>query len=40
VKSANRRVQTPDDDLVFQLDLVSMRTEGREGRLDYLKAIT
>jgi hypothetical protein len=38
--TGNRRVQTPSDDLVFQLDLVSMRTEGREGRLDYLKAIT
>jgi hypothetical protein len=38
--TGNPRVQTPSDDIVFQLDLVSMRQEGREGRLDYLKAIT
>ncbi|MEO6715666.1 MAG: nuclear transport factor 2 family protein [Novosphingobium sp.] len=38
--TGNPRVQTPSDDIVFQLDVVSMRTEGREGRLDYLKAIT
>jgi SnoaL-like domain len=37
--TGNPRVQTPSDDIVFQLDLVSMRTEAREGRLDYLKAI-
>ena len=37
--TGNPRVQTPSDDIVFQLDLVSMRKEGREGRLDYLKAI-
>ena len=38
--TGNPRVQTPSDDIVFQLDLVSMRKEGREGRLDYLKVIT
>ena len=38
--TGNPRVQTPSDDIVFQLDLVSMRTEARAGRLDYLKAIT
>ena len=38
--TGNPRVQTPSDDIVFQLDLVSMRTEARAGRLDYLKAIS
>lgn len=38
--TGNGRVQTPSDDIVFQLDLVSLRQEGAEGRLGYLKAIT
>lgn len=38
--NGNPRVQTPSDDIVFQLDLVSLRQEGVEGRLNYLKAIT
>lgn len=38
--TGNGRVQTPSDDIVFQLDLVSLRREGAGGRLDYLKAIT
>jgi SnoaL-like domain len=37
--TGNPRVQTPSDDIVFQLDLVSMRTEAREGRLDYLRVM-
>lgn len=37
--NGNPRVQTPSDDIVFQLDLVSLRDEGASGRLDYLKAI-
>lgn len=38
--NGNPRVQTPSDDIVFQLDLVSLCREGAEGRLNYLKAIT
>jgi hypothetical protein len=38
--TGNGRVQTPSEDIVFQLDLVSLRGEGAEGRLNYLKAIT
>lgn len=38
--TGNPRVQTPMEDIEFQLDLVSLRREGEEGRLNYLKAIT
>ncbi len=34
------RVQTPMEEIEFKLDLVSMRQEGAEGRLNFLKAIT
>ncbi len=37
--TGNSRVQTPMEEIEFQLDLVSLKTEAREGRLDYLKAI-
>jgi hypothetical protein len=37
--TGNPRVQTPLDDIAFKLDLVSMREEAREGRLNFLKAI-
>ncbi len=36
--NGNPKVQTPSDDIVFQLDLVSLRQEAAEGRLNYLKA--
>ena len=38
--TGNPRVQAPSEDIVFQLDLHSLKTEAREGRLDYLKAIS
>lgn len=38
--TGNPRVQTPMEEIEFQLDLVSLKTEGAEGRLDYLKAIS
>lgn len=38
--TGNPRVQTPMDEIEFKLDLVSMREEGRAGRLNFLKAIT
>lgn len=38
--TGNPRVQAPMEDIAFQLDLVSMREEGRAGRLNFLKAIT
>ena len=38
--TGNPRVQTPSEDIVFQLDLHALHTEEREGRLDYLKAIS
>ncbi|HMO69773.1 MAG TPA: nuclear transport factor 2 family protein, partial [Novosphingobium sp.] len=38
--TGNPRVQTPSEDIVFQLDLHALHTEGRAGRLDYLKAIS
>jgi hypothetical protein len=37
--TGNPRVQTPMEEIEFQLDLVSLKTERAEGRLDYLKAI-
>jgi SnoaL-like domain len=37
--TGNPRVQTPMEEIEFQLDLVSLKSEGAEGRLDYLKAI-
>jgi hypothetical protein len=37
--TGNPRVQTPMEEIAFQLDLVSPRREGGEGRLNYLKAI-
>jgi SnoaL-like domain len=37
--TGNPRVQTPMEEIEFQLDLVSLKTEGAAGRLDYLKAI-
>ena len=36
--TGNPRVQTPMEEIAFQLDLVSLRQEGAEGRLSYLKA--
>ena len=38
--TGNPRVQTPMEEIAFQLDLVSLKTEGQAGRLDYLKAIS
>ena len=38
--TGNPRVQTPMEEIEFKLDLVSLKTEGAEGRLDYLKAIS
>ena len=38
--TGNPRVQTPMEEIEFQLDLVSLKGEGQAGRLDYLKAIT
>lgn len=38
--TGNPRVQTPMEELEFQLDLVSPRREATEGRLEFLKAIT
>ena len=38
--TGNPRVQTPMEDIAFQLDLVSPRDEGRGGRLNFLKAIS
>ena len=38
--TGNPKVQTPMEDIEFQLDLVSPREEGAEGRLNFLKAIT
>jgi len=38
--NGNPRVQTPSDDIVFQLDLVSLRQEAASGRLAYLQAVT
>lgn len=38
--TGNPRVQTPSEDIVFQLDLHSLHVESRAGRLDYLEAIT
>ncbi len=38
--TGNPRVQTPMEEIEFQLDLVSMREEARAGRLNFLKAIT
>lgn len=38
--TGNPRVQTPMREIEFQLDLVSLREEGAEGRLNFLKAIT
>lgn len=38
--TGNPKVQTPMEDIAFKLDLVSMRKEGAEGRLNFLKAIT
>lgn len=35
--NGNPRVQAPSEDIVFQLDLVSLRQEADEGRLNYLK---
>jgi hypothetical protein len=37
--TGNPRVQTPMEEIAFQLDLVSPRREGAEGRLNYLKTI-
>lgn len=38
--TGNPRVQAPVEDVEFQLDLVSLRNEAREDRLNFLKAIT
>ncbi len=38
--TGNSRVQAPMEEIEFKLDLVSLRREGAEGRLNYLKAIT
>lgn len=38
--TGNPRVQTPMEDMVFQLDLVALHTEARDERLNFLKAIT
>ena len=35
----NPRVQSPTEDIAFQLDLVSLHREAAEGRLNYLGAI-
>lgn len=37
--TGNPRVQSPMEEIEFQLDLVSLKQEGAEGRLEYLKAI-
>ena len=37
--TGNPKVQTPMEDMVFQLDLTALHTEAREGRLNFLKAI-
>ncbi len=37
--TGNPRVQTPMEEIEFQLDLVALHTEEQAGRLDYLKAI-
>lgn len=37
--TGNPKVQTPMEEIEFQLDLVSLKREGAEGRLDFLKAI-
>ncbi|MCJ2177150.1 nuclear transport factor 2 family protein [Novosphingobium album (ex Hu et al. 2023)] len=37
--TGNPKVQTPMEDMVFQLDLVALHTEAREERLNFLKAI-
>jgi hypothetical protein len=38
--TGNPRVQTPMEEIEFQLDLVSPRREAAEGRLEFLRAIT
>ncbi|MDR2858361.1 MAG: nuclear transport factor 2 family protein [Novosphingobium sp.] len=38
--TGNPRVQTPMEEIAFRLDLVSLREEGAEGRINFLKAIT
>ena len=38
--TGNPRVQTPMEEIEFQLDLVSLMTEGAQGRIDYLNAIS
>lgn len=38
--TGNPKVQTPLEEIEFQLDLVSLREEAAQGRLDFLKAIT
>ena len=38
--TGNPRVQTPMEDMVFQLDLVALHKEARGERLNFLKAIT
>ena len=38
--TGNPRVQTPMEEIEFQLDLVSLREEGAQGGLNFLKAIT
>ena len=38
--TGNPRVQTPMEDIQFQLDLVSLRGEAEGGRLDFLRAIS
>ncbi|GGN46757.1 hypothetical protein GCM10011349_14280 [Novosphingobium indicum] len=38
--TGNPKVQTPIEDMVFQLDLVALHTEAREERLEFLKVIT
>lgn len=37
--TGNPKVQTPLEDMVFQLDLVSLHTEAREGRLAFSRAL-
>ena len=37
--TGNPKVQTPMEHIEFKLDLVSLRKEGAEGRLNFLKAI-
>jgi SnoaL-like domain len=38
--TGNPRVQTPMEEIEFQLDLVSLKGEAAAGRLDYLKVIS